>query len=111
MLTERLSAGCVVRPKRHSGDTHVDYATGYIDEEATNALLQEAADEIERLQKLVMHVRADEWDRIRCVAGVQGAEPLDDRATREAARRWVQETGKLLVEWQPEAAEAAGGEE
>ena len=41
-LTDRLLEGCVLRPKRWSGDTHDDLG-GSIDEEATDALMREAA--------------------------------------------------------------------
>ncbi len=49
-LIQKLREGCVVLPKRFSGDTHRDNATGYVDEAATNELMAAAADEIERLR-------------------------------------------------------------
>lgn len=45
-LIERLRDGCVLRPKRWSGDTHDDLG-GSIDEAATDALLREAAAALE----------------------------------------------------------------
>lgn len=47
-LVRRLRDGCITHPKRWSGDTRDDLG-GAIREEATDALMTEAADEIERL--------------------------------------------------------------
>lgn len=47
-LAAHLRLGPVLRRKRWSGDTHADLG-GSIDEEATDALMALAADEIERL--------------------------------------------------------------
>lgn len=49
-LIERLRYGCVYRPRRWSGDTHTDLG-GTINEDATDAVMAEAADEIERLEE------------------------------------------------------------
>lgn len=51
-LIERLRYGCVYHPKRWSGDTHADLG-GAVSEEATDAVMFEAADEIERLRRLL----------------------------------------------------------
>ena len=45
-LIERLRDGCVLRPKRWSGDTNDDLG-GSIDEAATDSLLREAAAALE----------------------------------------------------------------
>ena len=55
-LIEKLRGGCVVRPKRWSGDTHDDLG-GSIDEGATNALMAEAAAALEA-------AREDGWQPI-----------------------------------------------
>jgi hypothetical protein len=47
-LVDRLRLGCVYRPKRWSGDTHTDLG-GSVDEEATDALMADAADLIDAL--------------------------------------------------------------
>jgi hypothetical protein len=49
-VVERLRQGTVQRKRRWSGDTHMDEG-GPCDEEATDALMSEAAALIERLQK------------------------------------------------------------
>ena len=43
-LTDRLRDGCVLRDKRFSGDTFEGYPGGDIDEDATKALMNEAAE-------------------------------------------------------------------
>lgn len=45
-LIGKLRNGCVLRPKRWSGDTHDDLG-GSVDEAATDALMAEAADALE----------------------------------------------------------------
>lgn len=44
-----LRHGCVLHPKRWSGDTHGDIG-GSVDEDATDTLMAAAADEIDRLK-------------------------------------------------------------
>ena len=58
-LIERLRDGCVLRPKRWSGDTHDDLG-GSIDEAATDALLREAAAALEAARE-----DAQRWQWIR----------------------------------------------
>ena len=58
-LIERLRDGCVLRPKRWSGDTHDDLG-GSIDEAATDALLREAAAALEAARE-----DADRWRWLR----------------------------------------------
>ena len=88
-LIQRLREGYIVKPKRWSGDTHSDSATGEVDAEATDALMVEAADEIERLQATVdwlpktadgvpimpgmylWYAHTSPIDRERCVYGVR----------------------------------------
>lgn len=60
--------------------------------------------ERERLQKLVIYVRTEHWDEVRAVAGVQGAESLDDDGLVEACRDWVNETRLLIRDWKPDEA-------
>ena len=48
-LLDRLSEGCVCRPRRWSGDTHADLG-GTVDEAATDALIAEAWEEITTLR-------------------------------------------------------------
>jgi hypothetical protein len=43
-LIKLLWDGCVIKPKRWSGDTHSDSETGVIDENATDKLMRDAAD-------------------------------------------------------------------
>lgn len=50
-LVKRLREGCVCHEKRWFGDTHDDLG-GTINEAATDALLDEAADRIEALESL-----------------------------------------------------------
>ena len=47
-IVDRLRCGSVLHPRRWSGDTHFDLG-GSVDEDATDAVMDEAADEIERL--------------------------------------------------------------
>lgn len=49
-LVDELRAGCVTHPKRWSGDTHADLG-GTVNEDATDALLLAAAEEIERMKR------------------------------------------------------------
>ena len=58
-----------------------------------------AAKEIERLKNLVIHVRTEHWEEVRTVAGIQGAESLDDIGLVQACMNWVEETGRLLKDW------------
>lgn len=50
-IVDRLRCGSVLHLKRWSGDTHFDLG-GSVDEGATDAVMDEAADEIERLNDL-----------------------------------------------------------
>lgn len=43
-LVGNLRDGCVLRDKRWSGDTFSDFASGEVDDEATDAIMNEAAD-------------------------------------------------------------------
>ena len=58
-LIERLRDGCVLRPKRWSGDTNDDLG-GSIDEAATDSLLREAAAALEAARE-----DADRWRWLR----------------------------------------------
>ena len=58
-LIERLRDGCVLRPKRWSGDTHDDLG-GSIDEAATDSLLREAAAALEAAVSDVVWTPADD---------------------------------------------------
>lgn len=53
-LIEKLRAGCVLRPRRWSGDTHADLG-GSIDEAATDTIMAEAADALEQAPALYQH--------------------------------------------------------
>ena len=59
-LVKRLREGTVLRPKRWSGDTHYDLG-GSIDEDATDQLMDKAADHIEaqaaRIERLEAALR------------------------------------------------------
>lgn len=82
--------------------------------DAIQTILQTLASnrtEIDRLQKLVIHVRTQHWDGVRALACIQGAESLDGAGVAEACAKWVHKTRKLLREWKPEAADAAKGKE
>jgi hypothetical protein len=48
-LVKRLDEGCIQHARRWSGDTHTDLG-GSVDEEATDAVMKEAARRIEALQ-------------------------------------------------------------
>ena len=48
-LLARLHAGCILHPSRWSGDTHADLG-GPVDEPATDRLITEAAEHIDRLE-------------------------------------------------------------
>ena len=85
-LLARLRAGTVQRPKRWTGDTHGDLG-GTCDEEATDALMVEAADEIERLRSIAAYL-------LSMVDHAQkhgeGFDP-EDLAEIEKARAWLGE--------------------
>lgn len=74
MNTEDLRNGCVYHAKRWSGDTHADLG-GTIDEAATDALMAQAADEIDRLRRELaeeMGFRGDaheQRDKLATLAG------------------------------------------
>jgi len=91
-LIQRLRKGYIVKPKRWSGDTHSDSATGEVDAEATDALMVEAADEVERLQS----------------ENRQLMEQLSDKAYRDGHYVTLQE---FMEHRKQQAAEAAGGED
>ena len=82
-LVEALRYGCVLHPKRWSGDTHDDLG-GSIDEAATDALMAQAAAALAEAQAEVAALR----ERI--------AQPAD--AVREAFERWVRQRHGLSVE-------------
>ena len=56
-LIEQLQSGVCMHKKRWSGDVHSDEAFGPLDEQATNALMSRAADEIKRLRATVAELR------------------------------------------------------
>ena len=58
-----LRHGCVLHPKRWSGDTHGDIG-GSVDEDATDTLMAAAADEIDRL-KAELDAAVAERDAVR----------------------------------------------
>lgn len=49
-IAERLREGIIYHKKRWSGDTHTDMGSS-VDEDATDAVMAQAADEIDRLTK------------------------------------------------------------
>jgi hypothetical protein len=49
-LVQQLRDGCILFPKRWSGDTGFDRPYGTLDEASTDVLMAEAADEITRLR-------------------------------------------------------------
>lgn len=49
-LIDQLKRGCIMRPRRSSGDTHTEFG-GSVDEEATNELMEDAARRIEILHE------------------------------------------------------------
>jgi hypothetical protein len=76
-LVDALLEGCVYRPKRWSGDTHDDLG-GSIDEDATNALMQEAADRINtlELEALGAGIKIDDLEREAAAALARTADGL-----------------------------------
>lgn len=63
-LQERLRQGCIEHRRRWSGDTHDDLG-GSVDTTATDALMTEAAAELDRLETLVARLLADSEPRGR----------------------------------------------
>lgn len=51
-LIKKLKRGCVYHEKRWSGDTHSDMG-GTINESETDNLMQQAAEHLERFQKII----------------------------------------------------------
>lgn len=56
-LIERLRKGWIPKAKRWSGDTHAEFSSGEVDVDATDALMKEAADAIEKLEADLIHHR------------------------------------------------------
>lgn len=59
-IVNKLRHGCILRSKRWSGDIFSDYASGEIDEDATDDVMDEAAD------RLVLLQRNLRWYERRC---------------------------------------------
>jgi hypothetical protein len=84
-LMTRLRDGVVYRTRRHSGDTHTDLG-GSVDEDATDAIMAAAVEEIERLCAELTFVIED--DHVIRYAGTELAKSRKSMIGRSMISVW-----------------------